>query len=138
MGLVERVFCKIHHFRVNFQTDLFRNAPGHTAGHALLGIAVNEIRPFFFHDRLLFLAHRTANQVASSHRVAAEVAHNLHNLLLIHDTAVGRRQDRFQLRTGIGDFVMIVFSFNIFWNKVHRPGTVQGNTRDDILQVLGL
>ena len=138
MGLVERIFCKIHHFRVNFQTDLFRNAPGHTAGHALIGIAVNEIGPLFFHDGLLFLAHRTANQVASSHRVAAEVAHDLHNLLLIHDTAVGRRQDRFQLRTGIGDFVVIVFSFNIFRNKVHRAGTVQGNARDDVLQVLRL
>ena len=66
-----------------------------TAGYSFLCISVNEVCTLFLHDICLFLTHGTTNQVTSSHRITAQITHDLHNLLLIYDTAIGRCQDRF-------------------------------------------
>ena len=63
----------------------------HTAGHTLFGIPVSKVFPLLLHHILLFLAHGAAHKVASAHGIAAQLPHNLHHLLLIHDAAVGGR-----------------------------------------------
>jgi len=93
--LVEGVFRKIDHLIVNMVRRLLVDPIRNTALYALLCIAVDEILAFFLHDCRFFLCHRTAHQVASSPGIASQIAHDLHNLLLIDDTAIGRRQNRF-------------------------------------------
>ena len=138
MGLIERIFRKIHHFIINLRGDILRDAVCHTSGHALLRISIDEIRPLLFHHGLLFLTHGTAHEIASPKRIAAQITHDLHYLLLINNTAVGRRQNRLQLRTQIGNCSKIALSLNIFRDKVHRSRTVQGNPGNNIFKVLWL
>src|SRR5699024_3049617 len=102
MGLVEGVLGKIHHLIIDFSCHLFRNSVFHTAGNALLLISVNEVVPLLFHHGLLLFTHGTAHQIASSHGVSAQIPHDLHNLLLVDNTAVGGLQNVLQLRIEIG------------------------------------
>ena len=136
MGFVEGILCKVHHILVNLSCHFLGNTVCHTPGHALLGIAVHKVGTFLFHNRLFFLTHGTAHQVTPSQSITSQVTHNLHHLLLVHDTTVGRLQNRLQLRAGIGNRIFVVFAFNIFRDKIHRARTIQGNTCDDILQTL--
>ena len=99
---------------------------------------MHEILALLFHDVRLFLAHRAPHKVAASQCIAAEIAHDLHYLLLIDDTAVSGRQDRLELRAGVPDRGMVIFSPDICRDKIHRPRTIQGNPRYDILQCLRL
>ncbi len=55
---------------------------------------MHKIFALLLHNIRLFLAHRAAHQVAAPQRISAKVAHNLHNLLLIDDTAIGGRKNR--------------------------------------------
>ena len=138
MGFIESVFGKIHHFFINGPRHLLRYSVIHTARNAFFFISVNEIGSFFFHDGLFFLTHGTAHQVASAHGIPAQITHDLHNLFLVYNTAVGRLQDRLKLRAQIGDACRIVLPFDIPGDKIHGAGTVQGNACNDILQVPGL
>ena len=138
MGLVEGVFCKIHHVIINTACHLFADSLGNTAGHALFLISIDKVCALLFHNRLLLLTHGTAHKVTSPKGIPAQIPDNLHNLLLIDNTAIGRLQNRLQLGTGIGNRMMLVLSHNIFRNKIHGAGTIQGNSRDNILQILRL
>ena len=89
MGLVKCIFCKVNHLIVDVVGRLLINPILHTALNALLLIAVHEIMAFLFHDRGLLLTHGPAHQVAPSHGVSGQVTHDLHDLLLVYDTAVG-------------------------------------------------
>ena len=138
MGLVERIFGKIGHIVVDFIGNLLGNTIADTSGNALFFITINKVLALLGHNGGLFLGHCTAYQIASTQRIAAQIPDDLHNLLLIYDTAVGRLQNRFELRTVIGDLVGMVFALDILGDKVHRARTVQGNTGDDILKALWL
>ena len=138
MGFVEGVLCKIDHFVVNLVGHLLGNASGDTAGHPLLRVAVHEIAALLFHDGRLFLGHGTAHQIASAQRIPGQLLHDLHDLLLVNDTAVGRFQDGLQLRAVVGDRLGMVFAPDVLGNEIHGARTVQGNTGDDVLQALGL
>ena len=136
MGLVESIFGKIHHLVINPAGSTLRNPPRNTAGNAFLRIAKDKIRPLLFHNRLFFLAHGPAHQIAPPHGIAAQIPHNLHDLFLIDDTAICGRQYWFQFRTGIGNIPFTVFPFDIFGDKIHGARTIQGNPRNDVFQVL--
>ena len=83
MGLVERIFGKIHHHIVDLPCCLLVNAVGNTAGDIFLRVAVDEV------DGLFLLTHGTAHQIASSQCIARQITNDLHYLFLIYNTAVG-------------------------------------------------
>ena len=124
MGFVEGVLCEIHHCSVYLIRDLLGNAVCNTARHSFFRISMYKVLALLLHHISLFLTHGAAHKVASSHRITAKLAHNLHNLLLIHDTAIGRRKNRLQLRTWIRNRIMIVFSLDVCRYKVHRTRSV--------------
>ena len=89
MGFVEGVFREVDHLVVDGVGGLLVDAVGNTALHSLLRIAVDEVLPLLFHHCGLFLGHGAAHQIASAQRVAGQIPHNLHYLLLVDDAAVG-------------------------------------------------
>ena len=135
MGFVEGILCKVHHLVINMGSYGFRDTVALTARYVLFCVTVDKVSSFFFHDGLLLFTHGTTHQVASSKAVTAQVTDNLHNLLLINNTAVGRRKNRLQLRTVVCHHASAVLSLNILGNKVHGAGTIEGNTRNNIFQV---
>ena len=97
MRLVERVLCKVLHFVPDLVRDLFAYAAFQTAVYRggnfavfvrRFGLAVDEHDLFLDHVVNFFLAHHAANHIRLSEGVAGERLDDLHNLLLIHDTAV--------------------------------------------------
>ena len=137
MRLVEGIFGKVHHVFIDLSRRFLIDAPGDTAGYPFLLVSVYKIGPLLLHHRLLFLAHGTADKIASSHGIASQVSHDLHHLLLVHDTAVGRCQNRLQLRAGVDHRIMIIFPLNILGNKFHGPRPVQRDPGYNILQIPG-
>ena len=138
MGFVECILRKIDHFIIDLIGCLFINSIFNTARHTVLLISIDKDLALFLHHIALFLGHGTAKKIASSQCVSGKVTHDLHNLLLIDNTSVSRRQNRLQLRTVIGDRSCIIFSPDILWDKVHRTRTVQGNPGNDIFQAVWL
>ena len=133
MGFIEGVLCKIHHRIINLIRHPAVNTVCNTAFDSLLFISINEVLSFGVNYILLFLTHGTTDIVRLSHRIACQILHDLHYLLLIHNTAVSRLQNRFQLFTVICNIFRIILPFDIFWNKIHRTGTIQRNSRNHIL-----
>ena len=136
MRLIKCVFCKVNHIVINLICRLLRNSIGNTAWYAFRFISINKVLTLFLHDCCFFLGHCTTYQVAPSKCITCQITHNLHNLLLIYDTSICRFQDRLQLRAVIFDRIRAIFSPDILRNKIHRPRTIQGNSRDHIFQAL--
>ena len=84
---------------------------------------------------MLLLGHGAAHQVAAAHGVARQVAHDLHDLLLIHHAAVGHVQDGLQLRRDVAHAVRVLLARHVAGDRLHRPRTVQRNRGDDVLEV---
>ena len=137
VALIERIFCEICHFIEDGFRRFHRDTILHTAGH-FIPVAVDEFLSFLCHHVGFFLTHGTADKVASAKAVARQVTHDLHNLLLINDTTVGVIQDRLQFFMGILHIAAGIFPFDIFGDKVHRAGTIHGDTGDHIFQTSGL
>ena len=137
MGFVKSVLGEINHLVINFVSHFFINSVFNAAGNSLF-ISVNKCLTLFFHDIQFLLGHGTAQKIASPQGKAAKALHDLHYLLLINDTAMGRLQNRLQLRTIIMDCIRSVLSSDVLRNKIHRTRTVQGNSGDYILQAMGL
>ena len=138
MRLVKCIFCKINHLIINLIGNLFTDSVCNTSRNPFRLISIYKVLALFLHHIALFLGHRTAHQVASSKCIPSQIPHNLHNLLLIHNTSIRRFQNRFQLWTIIGDRIHIIFPFDILWDKIHRSRTIQRNSRNNILQTLRL
>ena len=68
--------------------NFFGNAPLNTAGNAFALISENEVLTLFLHDGGFLFRHRTADQIRTAQRITAQGAYNLHNLLLIDNTAI--------------------------------------------------
>ena len=136
MRFVECVLCKIHHGIVDLIRRLLTDTVCNTAFDPLLLISVNEIVALRINDILLFLTHRTADVIRLSHGIAGKILHDLHDLLLVDNTAICRLQDRFQFLAGVCDALRLVFSLNVLWNEIHRSRTVQRDSGDNILQTL--
>ena len=90
MALIKGVVRKVHHLVEEMVCDRLTDAVVHAAPYALGLVAVDKVLPLFLHDRLFFLTHGAAHQIRASPGVARQVAHNLHDLLLIDHAAVGR------------------------------------------------
>jgi len=93
--------------------------------------------------RALLLAHRASEQVGLAEGVARQLLGNLHDLLLIHDQAIGRAQQGLQrlgkARMGVGDLLKLVLAQGIVGVRVrtHRAGPVERTDRGDVLEVVG-
>ena len=90
MGFVERIFGKIDHGIVDRVRCLLADAIGDTALNPLFFISINKVLPLRIDDILLLFTHGPSDVIRLSHRIACQLLHNLHNLLLVDDTAVGR------------------------------------------------
>ena len=134
VGFVKSILGEIHHRIVDMVGHLGADAVCHTPRHPFLRIAVGEVFAFLLHHILLLLTHGTAHQIAASHGVAAQILHDLHDLLLINNTAIRGGQNRLQLRAVIGDGLRIILALDIFRDKIHRARPVKGYSRDHVLQ----
>lgn len=83
-----------------------------------------------------FFAHGAADVVRLSHRIPRKLLYDLHHLLLINDTSIRWLKDRLQFRRHVSNGVCIILSPDVVWNKIHRSRTVQGNSGNDILEIL--
>ena len=138
VGLIEGILGEINHLIVNLLGCGLRNPICNAAGHSLFLIPVYEVLPLLLHDRGLLLRHGAAHQIAPSQRVARQLLYDLHDLLLIDDTAVGGFQNLLQLRTVIGNRLRVILSPDVLGNEIHGAGPVQRDSRDDVLQIFRL
>ena len=120
--LVERVVREGVNFLVNFLRGLLVDAVCHAAGDIARGIAVQKRLALALDVLDLLLAHRAAQHVCLAERVARELLEDLDDLLLIHDAAIGDRQDRLKLWNEVCDLFRVVFAGNEFWNGPIGPG----------------
>ena len=93
MRLIEGVVCKVVHLVVDALRHIDRDAVRLAAADTARGVSVDERAAFFFDVLDFFLRHRTAHHVRLPERVAAELAEDLDDLLLIEDAAVGDGED---------------------------------------------
>ena len=134
MGLVETVAGELLHQVEDHRRLSFRNTARHSTGHELATL----LGHFF---RLLF-AHRAAQQVSATERVAGQHLRNLHDLLLVQDHAVGGLQDGLEVGMQVVDrragAVMFASDEVIHHAGLQRPGTEQRHQRDDVFEAIGL
>ena len=138
VGLVEGVAGEGGHLIEDLLRRLGGHAVAHAARHNDLAVflqAVDEVLLLPGHHVVLLLGHGAAHQVASSHGIARQVAHDLHDLLLIHHAAVGHVQNRLQLRRDVTHAVRVFLARHVAGNRLHRPRAVQRNRGDDVLEV---
>ena len=138
MGFIECIFCKINHLVINFVCSFSGIPLVIQPGTPSSGLPYTKFRRSFSITDAFFLGHGTAHQIASSQRISCQISHDLHNLLLIYDTAVGRLQNRFKLRAIITDGIRAVLAPDILGNEIHGARTIKGNSRNYILQALRL
>ena len=124
MRLVKCIFGKINHFIIDLICRLLVDSIGNTAWYALIRIPIHKVLTFFLHDVALLLGHCSSQEVTSSECITCQITHDLHNLLLIYDTAVSRRKDRLQLRAVIGNAFRVILAFDILRDEVHRTRTI--------------
>ena len=137
MGLIESILGKIRHLIKDPVGRRLINTVGNTAGHTQFIIAVHKVLAFLRHHIRFFLRHSSPHKVASSQIITGQFHNNLHDLFLIDNTAIGRFQNLFQLRTLIRDGRRFVLSLDITRNKIHWPWTIKRNTCNDILEIMG-
>ena len=94
VGFVKCILRKIYHLIVDLIGNRFQYPVGDTARNSFGGIPVHEALPLPAHDFALLLGHSAAQKIASSKGISCQIAHDLHDLLLIDDTTVSRRKDR--------------------------------------------
>ena len=119
MGFVKTVAGKSLHLFVNMRSDFF--------GNVILFTALYELFTELFHYVQFLFTHSLTQSVSLAGGKAAQCFGNLHNLLLIHHTAVGLFQGFFQHRRFIDDFFLSVFAAHehIHHTRFHRPGAVE-------------
>ncbi len=84
------------------------------------------------------LAHGAAQDVALPQGEAREDAGGLLHLLLIDHDAVGLLQDRLQQRMGIDNRLAPVLAGDEGRNHFHRPGPIEGDQGDEVLDFVDL
>ena len=138
MRLVEGILREVDHLVIDVVRRRLIDAPRDAARDVLLRITIDEVLPLLLHDLRFFLAHGTAHEVRASHRVAGEITHDLHDLLLVDDTAIGRLEDRTDLRAVVADRFRVLLALYVLRDEVHRTRSVECDTGDDVLDALRL
>ena len=96
MGLVEGVVGEIIDLLIDGLSGGLRNAIGNTACNSALRVAVNEGVLLPLNLGRFLLGDGPAHHVSLSQRIAGQLLENLNDLLLIDNTAIGDRENRFQ------------------------------------------
>ena len=130
--LVEAVFSELFHEIEKLHGELFVIALLQRAGTKDLTV--------LGHLLGLFLAHRPAQQVGAAKRIAANNLRDLHDLFLIDDHAIGRRQAVFQVRVEIIDLLLALFAQDkiIHHTRAQRTWPVQREHRDNVFETIWL
>ncbi len=126
MRFVEAVFGE---FRAGVEDD-------HRVGpvDAALDRAGDEVAALRRHLLLVFLAHGAAQDVGLAETVAGEIARDLLHLFLIGDDAVGRREDRLELRMQVFDRLVPELARAIGRDVRHRTRPVERDQHDQVLE----
>ena len=118
VGFVEGVTGERFHQVENFVGLLFRNA--------VFSRAAQKVFALLHHHFFFLFAHRAAQQVGLSQRVARNNLRDLHHLILIHDDAVCFVQQFLQFFVRVFDLFQPVLTPHEAGNVRHRAGTIQG------------
>ena len=126
VGFVETVAGEFFHVVEDFVGFFARNA--------LFCRAFGENFAVFHHFFGLFLTHGATQQVRAAERVAADNLRRLHHLFLIHHNAVGRREDTFEQRVDVLEFLTLHTRDEV-GNIVHRAGSVERHEGDKFFKL---
>ena len=138
MGLIEGILCEVNHCIIDVIGLILRDPVPDAARNVFPVIAVDEVLTLLLHHLGFLLAHGAADEVGAAERIAAEVTHDAHDLLLVDDAAVGRFENRAELLCLIRHGIRIFLAGDVFRDKFHRARTVEGDAGDDVLKALGL
>ena len=138
VGFVESIVGKIQNVLEDGLGSGFRDTVGDGTGDAALRIAVDKGLLLGHNDLLLFLGDGAAHIVRLTQTVAAQLAEDLNDLLLIDDAAVGDGQDRLKLGAEIGDFLRMELVVDEARDGIHGARSVEGDDSRQILDGLGL
>ena len=122
--LVEGVVGKVEYLVVNGLRRGLTDAVCNTAGDAPLLVAVDESLPLLFDLLGLLLADGPAHHVRLPQREAAQLLKNADDLLLIHDTPVGHRQNGDELGVLVRHQLWVVLTGDKPRDRFHRPRPV--------------
>ena len=129
VGFVETVAGEFFHVVEDFVGFFARNA--------LFCRAFGEDFAVFHHLFGLFLTHGAAQQVRAAERVAADNLRRLHHLFLIHHNPVGRREDAFEQRVDVLEFLTLHARDEV-GDVVHRAGAVERYEGDEFFKLGGV
>ncbi len=101
-----------------------------------LTAAGDEDRALLLHLGADLLAHRAAQQVGVTERVAGHHLRDLHHLFLVDDDAEGFLQDRLEHRVQIFRLLVAMLARAIGRDVRHRARPVQRDQRDDVLEAV--
>ena len=141
MGFVECVGRESGHFVEKLAGDFGAHAVAHTAGHddfSVLFQTVDEDFALLGHHVMLLFCHCAAHEIASSIRIARQIADNLHDLLLIDHAAIGDIQNGLELGMQVVNGIRVIFAIDIAGDGIHRAGAVERNGGDDVFKILRL
>ena len=142
--LVERIACKLQYLVEQVVCNLFADAVCHCAGDVFARLvaveftAVQEDIALLFENGKFLLCDSTSHDVRATETEARDLLRDLHDLFLIHDTAVGVFKDVFKKRMRVLHLIGMTFTFQKQVDKLHGTGTVHRNACDDVFETVGL
>ena len=95
----------------------------------VVDLSVDEIVAVQSHDVHFLFAHRAPDLVRLSVGIPRKRTADLHDLFLIDHAAVCYAEYRFQHRVRVMHRFGVAFALDIVGNKLHGPGTIEGNSR---------
>ena len=99
--------------------------------------ALDKALPLGIHFGLNLLAHRAPQQIGAAQRIAGQHLGDLHDLFLIDHDAVGFLEDLLKRRVQVVGLLLAMLDRDVARDVFHRPGPVQRDNRDDILEAVG-
>ncbi len=99
--------------------------------------ALDELLALRVHLGLDLLAHRAAQQIGAAQRIAGQHLGDLHDLLLVDHDAVGFLEDLLERRVQVVGRLLAVLDRDVARDVLHRPGAVERDDRDDVLEAVG-
>ncbi len=101
---------------------------------------LHEVAELLLNQLFDLLTHRLAQHVGFGEGVAGQRARDPHHLLLIDDHAVRRRENLFERRVRVADFLAAEFAIDEdeVHARVERPGAEQRVRRDEIVEAIAL
>ena len=104
-------------------------------GHAVCGAALQELVFEGRHQRVDLLADRLAEVVRLGRRETGQLLGDLHVLLLVDADPVGGLGDRLQPLVDVRHRFLAVLSLRVAGDVAHRPGPVERDERDQVLEL---